>query len=160
MDDPYQTARESQERSARRRRRRSSKTCAAAGAPAHEGLAAGSPSQRRGRCAEWRASRFLQDQGLQILEANLSCRGGEIDLTAREADILVFIEVRQRRSARYGGAAASVNRRKQDRLIRAARYFLPRLSQRHFSGRTPACRFDVVAFEGERTHWIRDAFGA
>lgn len=72
----------------------------------------------------------------------------------READgTLVFVEVRQRASARFGGAAASVGPAKQRRIIFAARWFLARLPQ------PPACRFDVVALEGPRIEWIRAAFG-
>jgi putative endonuclease len=92
------------------------------------------------------------------LARNLRCRAGEIDLVARDGPVLVFVEVRQRRDRRYGGAAASVNRAKQARLIRAARYFLPVLSRAHFAGVQPPCRFDVVSIEDGRIDWIRDAF--
>ena len=71
----------------------------------------------------------------------------------READgTLVFVEVRQRASDRFGGAAASVGAAKQRRIVFAARWFIARLPQ------PPACRFDVVAFEGPRLQWIRSAF--
>ncbi len=71
----------------------------------------------------------------------------------RDADgTLVFVEVRQRASARFGGAAASVGAAKQRRIIFAARWFIARLPQ------PPACRFDVVAIEGPCLKWIRSAF--
>ncbi len=79
---------------------------------------------------------------------------------AREGRLLLFIEVRERRNPAFGGAAASVNRPKQARLIRAARHFLPWLARLHFDGVAPACRFDVVAFDMDRPLWIRDAFRA
>ncbi|MDQ2148531.1 YraN family protein [Alcaligenaceae bacterium C4P045] len=104
------------------------------------------------------ALRLIEDAGLQCLARNLWCPLGEIDLVARDGDELVFIEVRARRAARFGGAAGSVGAAKQRRLIRAAQWFLPSLARRGFQGRTPRCRFDVIAFEGDRVHWLRSAF--
>lgn len=86
---------------------------------------------------------------------NVRFRGGEIDLVMTDGVELVFVEVRSRASTRFGGAAASVDRRKQQRLALAARLFLMgRFGHRPW----PACRFDVVAIEGERVDWIRSAF--
>ncbi|HUH59385.1 MAG TPA: YraN family protein [Candidimonas sp.] len=121
-------------------------------------LLAVSPTQRAGQRAEVLARQYLQDHGLMILAMNLRGKTGEIDLVAADHGILAFIEVRQRQSSRYGGAAASVNRRKQVRLIRTAQYFLPQLAQRHFRGRLPPCRFDVVSVEPDGLLWLRDAF--
>ena len=79
--------------------------------------------------------------------------GGEVDLILREADgTLVFVEVRARASARFGGAAASVGAAKRGRIVFAARHFLMR------QGRPPPCRFDVVAIDGAAIAWIRAAF--
>lgn len=117
-----------------------------------------SPTQSFGSLSENRAALWLQGQGLIVLERNLSCRAGEIDLVARDGSVLVFVEVRYRGSQSHGGAAASVNRRKQQRLLRAARYFLPGLTRRHFAGRAPACRFDVVCLGRDGLQWIRHAF--
>jgi putative endonuclease len=160
--DPYETARQAQRRAATRRRRharRSGTSPGSAGAAGDE-PPTGSPTQRQGREAEARAARHLRAHGVRILAANLRCRAGEIDLAAREGGLLLFIEVRERRNPSFGGAAASVNRAKQARLIRAARHFLPRLVRLHFGGDAPACRFDVVAFDTDQPHWIRDAFRA
>ena len=117
-----------------------------------------SPTQHTGHLSETRAALWLEGHGLRVLERNLLCRAGEIDLVALDGDVLVFVEVRHRGSASHGGAAASVNRGKQRRLLRAARYFLPRLAQRHLRGRLPACRFDVVCVQEGRLEWIRHAF--
>lgn len=117
-----------------------------------------SPTQDTGYRSENRAARWLEEQGLHVLERNLLCRAGEIDLVALDGRVLVFVEVRFRGSASHGGAAASVNRRKQRRLLRAAQYFLPGLTRRHFAGRTPACRFDVVCEQDGSLQWIRHAF--
>ena len=82
-------------------------------------------------------------------------RGGEVDLILRDRDgTLVFVEVRARADARHGGAAATVDVRKQRRLVFAARHFLGRFAS------LPPCRFDVVTVEGERIEWLRAAFDA
>lgn len=67
---------------------------------------------------------------------------------------LVFVEVRARRDASHGGAAASVTARKQQRLIYAAQHYL----LRHAS--PPPCRFDVVAIDGNTLVWLPAAFDA
>ncbi|MFC5473105.1 YraN family protein [Paraherbaspirillum soli] len=111
-----------------------------------------------GQLAEDSALAYLQQRGLKLLERNFLCKGGEIDLIMVEPEAtpttLVFIEVRQRSNPHYGGAAASVTRKKQMRLIIAAQVFLQRYRQ------PPACRFDVVAIDGEAIEWIKNAFEA
>lgn len=119
-----------------------------------------SPTQQAGRRMERAAARYLAGRGLRLLGANLRARAGEIDLVADDGGVLVFIEVRHRSSERHGGAAASVNRGKQGRLIRSAQALLPGLVQRHYQGRLPACRFDVLAWEADGPRWLRDAFRA
>jgi len=108
--------------------------------------------------AEDRALRYLQQHGLKLIERNFRCKGGEIDLILAQptqaSNLLVFVEVRQRSSPRYGGAAASVTRNKQAKLIVAAQVFLQRYAD------PPACRFDVIAIEGDAIEWIRQAFEA
>lgn len=103
-----------------------------------------------GRDAEARAQRFLEQQGLILIEKNFRCRGGEIDLIMREQKILVFVEVRFRKDQRFGGAAASVGPVKQQRMWRSASIYLMRFL------RPPACRFDLVAIEGDDLHWIKN----
>ncbi|ALV57772.1 YraN family protein [Burkholderia cenocepacia] len=106
-----------------------------------------------GAAFEQRARQFLERHGLGFVAANVTMRGGELDLVMREPDgMLVFVEVRARRSTRHGGAAASVGWRKRRRLVAAALQFW----SRHGAG--AACRFDVVAFEAGRLAWLRDAF--
>jgi len=117
-----------------------------------------SPTQAIGYLSEHFAARWLEHRGVHILERNLLCRAGEIDLVAREDQTLVFVEVRHRNSSSHGGAAASVNRSKQRRLLRAAHFHLPGLISRHFGGRMPPCRFDVICVESGHIHWIRHAF--
>ena len=115
------------------------------------------PTQREGADAEARAEAFLGARGLVPVERNVRFRGGEIDLVMRDGAHWVFVEVRARRDARWGGAAASVDARKRQRLALAANLFLlRRFGQRAW----PPCRFDVVAFEAGVPHWIRGAFDA
>ena len=77
-----------------------------------------------GAAFELRARQFLERRGLGFVAANVTMRGGETDLVMREADgMLVFVEVRARRSVRHGGAAASVGWRKRRRLVAAALQF-------------------------------------
>lgn len=114
-----------------------------------------SPRQQRGSQAEDRAQALLEAQGLRVAARNFLCRSGEIDLIAEDGETLVFVEVRSRAHDRLGGAAASVNLRKQRRLIRAAEYYL----LRHPEQRLRPCRFDVIALDADReADWIRDAF--
>ncbi|BEU19986.1 YraN family protein [Paraburkholderia terrae] len=116
----------------------------------------GARSKNVGAAFEAHALTFLQRQRLRFVARNVVCRGGEIDLVMREPDgALVFIEVRARAHGRYGGAAASVVRQKQQRIVRAAQHFLSA-----HDGAMPACRFDVIAFERGRLVWLRDAFRA
>lgn len=111
-----------------------------------------------GASAEALARRYLEERGLKLLERNFRCRGGEIDLIMRDGSCIALIEVRLRSDDRYGGAAASVNWKKQQRLIVAARYLLlTRPPLRGFP-----LRFDVVTLEpahGDlRVAWLKDAF--
>jgi len=109
-----------------------------------------------GEAAERLAAAHLEAAGLRLLERNYNCRLGELDLVCAEGEVLVFVEVRQRRSEGFGGAAASITAHKRRRIVRAARHYLMRL------GREPACRFDVVLVRGAdaSVEWIRSAFEA
>ena len=110
------------------------------------------PAQASGGDAEARAARFLERHGLAIVARNYRTRFGEIDLVAREGEVLVFVEVRMRSSGRCGGAAESIGPRKRARLEAAARQFLARLKSE------PRCRFDVITFDGGAPRWIKGAF--
>lgn len=152
---PYELAHAAQQKAVRARRRKAHATPASPTTQAELRL---SPTQKMGRNAEERASRHLQDHGLVILGRNLRSKTGEIDLIANDSGTLIFIEVRHRDTRQYGGAAASVNRNKQLRLIRTANYFLPTLTRRYFRGRLPICRFDVVSIDTDGLTWIKNAF--
>ncbi|MGH8146188.1 MAG: YraN family protein [Rhodanobacteraceae bacterium] len=100
----------------------------------------------------------LERAGLKLVERNYRTRFGELDLVMRDRDALVFVEVRYRRHARFGGGAASVGAAKRAKLVRAAQGFL----QTHPGFAGLPCRFDVVAFDGDADapvcDWQRGAF--
>lgn len=110
--------------------------------------------------AENAACEYLQAQGLTLIERNFFCKRGEIDLIMKQADATVFVEVRYRRSSRYGSGAESVDWRKQEKLLATAEYYL----QQHPKAAKGACRFDVVALTMQNQQpeidWIVDAFQA
>ncbi|MBW6099218.1 YraN family protein [Escherichia coli] len=112
-------------------------------------------TKQTGDAWEVQARRWLEGKGLRFVAANVNERGGEIDLIMREGRTTVFVEVRYRRSVLYGGAAASVTRSKQHKLLQTARLWLAR---HNGSFDTVDCRFDVVAFTGNEVEWIKDAF--
>ncbi|NOT87138.1 MAG: YraN family protein [Lysobacter sp.] len=124
-----------------------------------------SPARRNDRRAqgarvEALARDFLQQNGLEPVAANAHYRGGELDLVMRDGDALVFVEVRYRRGAGFGGGAASVDANKCRKLVRAAHQFLA--AHREYA-RVP-CRFDVIDASGDPEtptfDWLRDAFRA
>lgn len=91
---------------------------------------------------------------------NYRCRRGEIDLVMRDADTLVFVEVRRRASRAFGGGLDSVDARKRARIVAAAEHYL----MMHRIGDDRPCRFDVVAIDGPprsaMIEWVRGAFDA
>jgi putative endonuclease len=107
--------------------------------------------QLSGQAGEDAALAYLQRRGLQVVERNFRCKGGEIDLVMQDGAALVFVEVRQRADMRHGGAAASVTPAKQARLLRAAQFYLLRYRL------PPPCRFDVIAIDGGQLRWLKNA---
>ena len=106
-----------------------------------------------GRAKEALAARYLEGQGLKLVDHNYRCRAGEVDLVMRRGELLVFVEVRFRRSDTHGSPGESVTRLKQRRVAAAAAHYLQR-----FQANAP-CRFDVIAIGADdRIDWIPDAF--
>jgi putative endonuclease len=111
-----------------------------------------------GARAEERAAAFLALQGLTVVERNWRRREGEVDIIAREGDTLCFVEVKARRSRRFGHPAQAVDGRKQARMARVAGLYLQDLDAQ---GQPPvAVRFDVVCVDDPRgaCTLLRDAF--
>ena len=117
-------------------------------------------ARTRGDAVEAAARAHLLRAGLREVAANANYRLGELDLVMRDGTGLVFVEVRYRGNAAFGGGAMSVDARKQRKLIAAAQMFL----LAHHTFADAPCRFDVVEAEGDPAapvlHWIKDAFRA
>jgi putative endonuclease len=116
-------------------------------------------SAQSGKDAELQALKYLQQQGLRLLAQNWLCKRGELDLVMLDGDTVVFVEVRYRKHAQWGGALASIDGRKRQKLILAAQFFL----QKEHRWADYPCRFDVVAIESTPSgpadpNWLKDAF--
>ena len=116
-------------------------------------------TKRLGDEGEQRALDHLVRHGLRLIARNYRVAagprafGGEVDLIVRDRDgTLVFVEVRRRRHAGHGGAAASVTATKQRRIRYAARHYLQSFAS------PPPCRFDVVVIDDHDLKWLRAAF--
>jgi putative endonuclease len=117
-------------------------------------------ARTRGAAIEAAAREFLAAHGLRAVAANASYRFGELDLVMLDRGTLVFVEVRYRRDARFGGGAVSVDGNKRRKLVKAAQAFL--CAHRRYAD--APCRFDVVDASGDPAApafaWLRDAFRA
>jgi len=119
----------------------------------------GRSSRHQGDHYEDRAAALLRARGLRLIARQYRCQRGEIDLIATDGGRLIFVEVRARRHRGFGGAAASVDRKKQCKISACAAHFL----RCHPQWRHLPCRFDVIAWEpGPRdtleARWLQGAF--
>ncbi|MGQ0442444.1 MAG: YraN family protein [Methylophilaceae bacterium] len=106
--------------------------------------------------AEKLAATFLMNHGLKLVTQNYHCRFGEIDLIMLDVSTLVFVEVRLRSNAKFGGASASITPQKRQKLIITAQHYL----QQHGEC---ACRFDAILMHKtdlKNIEWLRNAFDA
>ncbi len=99
--------------------------------------------RERGNAAEDFAAKYLKKCGYKIIGRNFSCRYGEIDIIARKNEYIVFVEVKLRKNNAFGGGAAAIDARKQERTRKTAAVYLAKL------GEEPAVRFDVVLITAE-----------
>lgn len=107
----------------------------------------------RGESAEEQAHKFLMEKGLKPVGRNFRCKLGELDLIMQDKQTLVIVEVRFRKSDKYGSAVESVTQSKQSRIIAATQIYL---SSKKIN---PRLRFDVVAISGNgNVEWIQNAF--
>lgn len=111
-------------------------------------------SKQKGTHYEQEAKSFLVSKGLAFIEQNFRCKLGEIDLIflAPKTQTYVFVEVRYRNTMRFGGAVASIDVKKQQKVKKSAIFYL---HQRNIDANI---RFDVVAFEHKQLNWIESAF--
>ena len=109
----------------------------------------------QGAQAETLACDYLQAKGLCLLAKNYRLRTGEIDLIMQDGAVIVFVEVRYRKTKRYGGALASINYQKQKRIIQTASHYL------QYHAPYAQARFDVVAIHPQQElQWLINAFEA
>ena len=99
-----------------------------------------SQSREIARTGETLAAQYLEKRGYQLLEQNYRSRFGEIDLIAKQGKRIVFVEVKTRRTLRFGVPQAAVTPAKQKQISKLALSYL----QTHNLLDAP-CRFDVVA---------------
>ena len=93
------------------------------------------------RLGEDLAARYLQSQGYIILERNYRCQEGEIDLVAMDGSCLAFVEVRTRRSTRFGTPEESITLKKKAKLLSAAQSYVAEKGWEGF------WRIDLLAIE-------------
>ncbi|ASP16525.1 YraN family protein [Neisseria sp. 23W00296] len=109
----------------------------------------------QGQAAEDAALAFLQRQGCRLVERNRHCPHGEIDLIMESGGVLLFVEVKYRKSAAFGGAAHSITPSKLVKLQKSAELYLQQHPKR---GR--ACRIDAVLIEGNAAPvWLQNITG-
>lgn len=112
-------------------------------------------NKNKGNQAEQEACRFLQKQGLKLIEKNFHCRRGEIDLIMLDKDQIVFVEVRYRKNNTHGSALDTVNQSKINKIISTANHYIM-----HHQLDQPT-RFDVIGFDTTlEPKWIQNAFQA
>lgn len=102
------------------------------------------PRRRLGDEGEGRAEAYLRQQGFRILGRNVRSPLGELDLVADDQGVLVFVEVKRRRTGTFGGAIEAVDARKRAKVIQLAAQYLAQHRIRNC-----ACRFDVVLIQDD-----------
>ncbi|RKF15898.1 YraN family protein [Alginatibacterium sediminis] len=108
--------------------------------------------------AEQQAARYLQGQGLTLVERNFSCRCGEIDIVARDQSVWVFAEVKFRSQQTFGGVDHAISKAKQRKIINTAEFYL---HNKGLNINNLQIRFDAVLIENQepRLRWLKNAFG-
>ena len=110
--------------------------------------------RRLGSHYEQKAVRYLQESGYRILNCNFRNRFGEIDIIAKDGKYICFVEVKYRTTNVYGNPLEAVNYRKQMQIRKVAQFYM----MKHNLHEWTACRFDVIAFEGDKMTHVRNAF--
>ncbi len=116
-------------------------------------------TRETGNATETFAANYLVKQGLIIQEKNIHSRMGEIDIIMKDDETFVFIEVKYRSSALFGGAISAISQQKQQKIRKTAAFYLQQCGLNEYN--TP-CRFDVVALQGNINNlditWLKNAF--
>ena len=109
----------------------------------------------KGRHFEDRAAEFYQQQGFEIIERNWRSGHKEIDLIVRRNNLLVFVEVKASFSKEFGHPVERVDKRKIERLTRAAQAYIEKAEITNCD-----LRFDVITFDQGKLEHFPDAFSA
>jgi putative endonuclease len=103
------------------------------------------------------AAAFLISKNFSIIERNFRYgKTGEIDIIARRGDLVVFVEVKSRSSARYGGALYSIGSKKKASLKKAAGAFIA--SRPEYNRKELTFRFDLISVTAGSIDWLEDMF--
>ena len=112
----------------------------------------------RGKTAEQQAVKYLKNHGLKVLEKNKRYPCGELDIVAADKNTHLFVEVKYRSNAEFGGANEMISASKQAKLVKAAKLWL----QENDPQFEKACRFDVIAIDNSQNErsltWVKNAF--
>lgn len=116
-------------------------------------------TKEKGEITETLATDYLVEQGLIFQEKNRYSRMGEIDIIMKEGETFVFVEVKYRASAQFGGAISAISASKQQKIKKTAAFYLQQCGLNEYN--TP-CRFDVIALQGNINDiditWLKNAF--
>ncbi|MBA6232526.1 MULTISPECIES: YraN family protein [unclassified Colwellia] len=116
-------------------------------------------TRETGNITEKVAANYLVEQGLIIQEKNLYSRAGEIDIIMKDGNTIVFIEVKYRASALFGGAISAISEKKQQKIRKTAAFYLQQCGLNEYN---TSCRFDVIALQGNINNlditWLKNAF--
>ncbi|MDD6202294.1 MAG: YraN family protein [Lachnospiraceae bacterium] len=98
------------------------------------------------------ACKYLQKQGIKILERNFNCHFGEIDIIGKEGDCVIFFEVKFRKDNSFGTPQEAVTKKKQCTISKCSDYYLMRHTE------ITRIRYDVIAISNTKVTWIKNAF--
>lgn len=111
--------------------------------------------QELGKSGEDMASAFLQNKGYKIIDRNFRFgRNGEIDIVAQKKDLVLFVEVKNRNTEKFGGALYSITSKKKNSLRFTANQFIRQNPE--LDNKSNTFRFDLIAVEDESIEWIED----
>ena len=106
-----------------------------------------------GKDGEEKACNYLKSKKYKILEKNYRCLYGEIDIIAEYNSTLVIIEVKYRKSAKFGKGYEAVNYTKQQKIIKTLQYYINEKNVKM------PVRFDVISIDDNEITHIENAFG-
>ncbi|MGC8615579.1 MAG: YraN family protein [Desulfurella sp.] len=108
-----------------------------------------------GKKCEYIAVKYVKAQGYVVLSRNFRYKGGEIDIIAKNGNVLIFVEVKGRRNLSFGSAKEAVDQNKQKRIIEGSKLFMLKnnLNENDYN-----IRFDVITIENNKIEWLQDAF--